>query len=530
MSRSRSVILAAVAAAMLVGTPPTGASAARPTAQQPTLAPQPDGPAALSPLPDLTSASPLDGGEAVAPRNPVPAQPGGSRLGASAVAPPPLTFSFKTTAYGIYVPPRDKYPYHRTKPVPLVDGGTRDAAGVRMYKIGAKLYDHPVAQAQYGIDNVESFVINDDERYLKRAKAQADRLMAKARKVGNAWFLPYPFDFNLHGRTTDRLAAPWYSGMSQGQALTLFVRLFELTKEQKYKNAADGVFASFLRPRTAGAPWVVWVDAQKHLWLEEYPAKRPDRTLNGHLFATFGMWDYWRLTEDDRAKKLYQGALTTAADYFPSWRNANWISRYCLEHPTVLSEKYHLIHISEFLSMFALSRNITFLRHAETLSRDYPPPTVKGPVHLTAGSYVGVKFTAAGKVSARKTVQILRTSSAPTDRRVRIKGQPGLWYRITAGSLSGFYVQERPGRAYLRGQYVTYEYVPARRVVLAAGKSYTGFAFNADGTVIDKVTTKPTEATSISAVAAAVWNGTEYLLAGTGPLAERWIPRAALGV
>jgi hypothetical protein len=399
-----------------------------------------------------------------------------------------------------------------------------------MFKIGTKLYDHPVAQAGYGIDNLESYVIRDDPRYLKRAKAQADRLMARARKVGNAWFLPYPFDFKLHGRNTDRLVAPWYSGMAQGQAVTLFVRLFEVTKERKYKNAADGVFASFLRPRTAGSPWVVWVDARKHLWLEEYPAKKPDRTLNGHLFAAFGLWDYWRLTEDDRAKKLYQGALTTAADYFPLWRNAKWLSRYCLEHPTELSEKYHLIHVSKFLWIFTLSRNITFLRHAETLSRDFPPPTVKGSVRLAAGRHVGVTFTSAGRVSARKTVRIARSSLTSTNRRARIKGQPGLWYLITAGSLSGFYVQEQPGRAYLRGKHVAYEYLPARRVVLAAGKRYDGFTFKKDGTVIDKASVKPTEATSVSAVEAAVWNGTEYLLAETGPLAERWIPRAALGL
>ena len=325
---------------------------------------------------------------------------GAARLGASAVALAPLTFTFRVSPYAIYTAPRDQYPYRRLHPTPLVDSGVHDASGVRMHRIGTRLYDHPVGQAGYGIDNLESYVLNGDVRFLNRAKAQAARLMLRARKVGSAWYLPYPFDFYLHGRQAERMAAPWYSAMAQGQAITLFVRLFEVTNDQTYRAAADGVFASFLRPKAGFSPWVVWVDSYRHLWLEEYPKQAADRTLNGHLFATFGMWDYWRLTQDERAKTLYQGALTTVANYFTTFRTAKWISQYCLSHPTVLNDTYHLIHISELLRAFTMTRGLAFLRLAETLMSDYPPPSVTGSVRFAAGTHQGVKFNSNGTVAS----------------------------------------------------------------------------------------------------------------------------------
>jgi len=535
MPRTRSAVVTAVAAmSMLAGALPAPAwsvPVAGSTPSRARSAPQPPIPdLPETSLPDLTSVSPLDEGEAVPPLQPVESTPeqGDSRLGASAVTLAPLTFSFKANAYGIYTAPRDRYPYARAAPTALVDSGVHDAAGVRMRRIGNRLYDHPVGQAGYGIDNLESFVLNGDQRYLNRAKAQAGRLIARAKKVGTAWYIPYPFDFYLHGRANARMAAPWYSAMAQGQAITLFVRLYEVTNDVAYRNAADGVFGSFLRPSGAANPWVVRVDKYKRLWLEEYPGTSPDRTLNGHLFATFGMWDYWRLTQDERAKTLYQGALTTAADYFTAYRNAKWLSQYCLTHPTALSDVYHPIHIRQFFKVFTMSRGLAFLRLAETLSADYPPPAVKGSVIFAVGKHEGVKFTSAGKVTARRTLRLTRSSFAPADRRERIHGQPGYWYRITAGALAGHYVQEKYAISALRGRSLTYPHYPARRVTMAANRTFTGFEFDDLGKVVTQVSVVTTEVTSFGTIASAVWNGREYLLAETGPLAGRWIQRGTL--
>ena len=535
MPLSRSAVAAIVASVSVLAAVPLARAWADPAAES-TAVRQATQSAALDvpepTLPDLTDASPLDGGKASAPRRPVKLEPerDAARLGAAEITIQALTFTFKANGYGIYTAPREQYPYARKQPIALADSGVHDAAGVRMYKIGDKLYNHPVAQASYGIENLESFILTKDQRYLDRAKTQAGRLIERAVKVGTAWYLPYPFDFNLHGDPNDRRNAPWYSAMAQGQAVTLFVRLYELTSDQTYKNAADGVFGSFLRPKGTSTPWVVWVDSLNHLWLEEYPGVSADRTLNGHIFATFGMWDYWRLTADERAKTLYRGALTTVWDYFPRYRNEKWISHYCLTHPSRLSDKYHLIHIAQLIRVLALTRGVAFLKLAETLSGDYPPPTVSGSVRFAAGTHTGVKFNSNGTVASRKTVTLSAASAAPADRRMRIYGQPGYWYRITAGTFAGYYVQERYAVVALQGRSVTYQFYPARKATMTAGKAYTGYEFAGNGAVLSSQSVAPTADTSFGAVASAWWNAREYLLAGSGPLAGRWIHRAALVV
>jgi hypothetical protein len=506
MARSRSGITAAVAAIVLVSGVPVAVAWTNHSTARTAADPQPAA------------------GPAVQPQRSLP-QPG---IPPPSPTRPPLSFTFKTAPYRIHTAPRADFPYAQRGPIALVEKGIHDASGVRMVRIGGRLRDHPVNQARYGIDNLESYVVSHDRRYLNRAKAQAGRLMRRANKAGGAWYLPYPFEFKLHNEPTDRMVPPWYSAMAQGYGVTLFVRLYEVTKDEKYRTAADRVFASFLRPRATAKPWTVWVDASDHLWLEEYPGRSPDRTLNGHLFAIFGLWDYWRLTSDERAKTLFRGALTTVRDYLPRLRAKKWISQYCLTHPAVHAEGYHLIHIRLLRRLFTLSHDITFLRDAETFNADYPPPGVSGVVRFAAGAHQGVKFTAKGAVRSRKTVRLGKAASARTDQRIRIQGQPGLWYRITAGPFDGYFVREKYAVVALKGQSVEYTNSPGRPATMTAHKTYTGLTFADDGTVVSRQKVAPAEDTSFDAVAVGWWNGREYLLAGTGPLTGRWIHRATL--
>jgi hypothetical protein len=242
------------------------------------------------------------------------------------------------------------------------------------------------------------------------------------------------------------------------------------------------------------------------------------------------LWDYWRLTSDERAKTLYQGALTTVWDYFSRYRNEKWISRYCLTHPATLSDRYHFIHIRQLIRLYTLTRDGAFLRLAETLTSDYPPPTVTGAVRFAAGTHQGVKFTADGTVASRRSVRLTAASRAPADRRERIHGQPGYWYRITAGPLAGHYVQEKYALVALQGRSVSYDYYPARPATMTANRTYTGLQFAGNGTVLSRQNVTPAENTSFGVVASGWWNAREYVLAETGPLAGRWIHRAAVSL
>jgi hypothetical protein len=144
---------------------------------------------------------------------------------------------------------------------------------------------------------LDSYAQTRDDRYLARARLIADRLVETATSArGGLWF-PYRFDFALHGKVADLMEAPWYSAMAQGQVLSLLSRLHELTADEAYLAEARRVFRTLADPGPRKAPWVTWVE-RRYLWLEEYPGSPPDHTLNGFLFALFGVYDYYQETRD----------------------------------------------------------------------------------------------------------------------------------------------------------------------------------------------------------------------------------------
>ena len=379
--------------------------------------------------------------------------------------------AFATLGYVQQPVPAAAHPYALAAAVPIADSGIHDADGVRMVRIGTTLFDHPVAQAQYGLANVASFDLTDDQRFLDRAIAQATRLVDTKVVSRDAWYFPYLFDFALHGRASETMHAPWYSAMAQGMALSLFVDLYERTDDDTWLTAATKTVASFRNGPQTGLPWVTHIDDAGYLWLEEYPADPPntsDFTLNGHMFATFGLYDYASLTGDPVSTMLFDGGVTTARRYGGTFapdgfRTQSWLSAYCLRHD-VLDVKYHGIVTNQFIAVHSLTADALFARVSDAYRTDYPED-LRSTVRFAAGSWTGYVFDAQGRVVRGKTVGFSRASSAPSDRYTRIKGR-GLYYRITAGSLKGYWVAERAERVHATGQYETARYYPSRSAVV----------------------------------------------------------------
>ncbi len=246
------------------------------------------------------------------------------------------------------------------------------ALGVAMYVAAdGRTYDHPVRQAQAVVNMLRNHALTDDERYLELATANAERLLTHADPLDDAIFFPYPFDFYLHGR--GMLHAPWYSGMAQGIALSGFVRLYRLTDEDRWLDAAHATFRSFLQPPTDTRPWVTLV-AGDLLWFEEYPWRPADHTYNGHVFAIYGLYDYWQLTGDEDAHRLLMGGLTTARAVVPLMRVPGEASRYCLARwclaAGVQSGKYHAIHVGQLRQLYRMTGERRFEDLADVLEAD----------------------------------------------------------------------------------------------------------------------------------------------------------------
>jgi hypothetical protein len=405
-----------------------------------------------------------------------------------------------------------------------------DANGVAKKLVNGVLYDHPVRQAATAVKMVDGYRLTGDPAYLERAIRNADRLLAKAVRSGTALYFPYPYSFSLHRISTQTLKAPWYSGMAQGEALSAFVRLFEVTGDSRWREAADAVFASFTikGPRT-GKLWVVDVDASGYLWLEEYPLRaKPDRTFNGHLYAVFGLYDYWRLTRDGDALLLVRGALATVQAYASAWRLPGGISRYCMAH-VVRAPRYHVVHTDQLYAIYHLTGATKWAALADKFLADYPDDAkVRGHAAFGVGTHTGYKFDKAGRVVAHKTVTLVRASGAFAGSRRRVAGQPGVYLAIKDGALAGYLVRERAGIVYIRGIVYRIGWDPARRLDLRAG-TYTAVGFSPGGAVSSSMQRTLTATTRVQVDERAIILGRVYFRVVDGPWAGLWLhPIAAM--
>lgn len=101
----------------------------------------------------------------------------------------------------------------------------------------------------------------------------------------------------------------WISGMYQGQALSLYLRAFQMYKDEHYLKTAKLIFNSFQYDYEEGG--FKRIDEHGCLWFEEYPTSTPSYVLNGYIYSILGIYDYYRVTKDEKALKIWNDCLHT---------------------------------------------------------------------------------------------------------------------------------------------------------------------------------------------------------------------------
>ena len=239
-----------------------------------------------------------------------------------------------------------------------------DPDGIPYKVVNGRNYYSPGNIAADGVRFVDAYVRTGNPAYLDKARVRAKKLEQIAIAKDGALFLPYGFDY-----PAERLTGPWVSAYSQGFALSLFVRLYRVTGDYRYAEAARPLFLAFRLLGPNRRHWVSYVVAED-LWLEEYPSARPTHVLNGFNFAVFGIYDYERLTRDPAAAQLLQGALATMRRRAAAYRVPGGVSLYDLVHRT-RHEHYHEIHIWQLADLAAISGDAYFSQLSAALYADH---------------------------------------------------------------------------------------------------------------------------------------------------------------
>lgn len=220
---------------------------------------------------------------------------------------------------------------------------------------------NPIAIAQYALANYNLMAKGEGEKrdvFLRNARwLLQNRMVAD----GGMPLWPHQFDFEYF----QTLKAPWFSGLAQGQGLSVLVRAYAETKDQAYLTAADETFRSLATSIDEGG--VLHRDDEGYYWIEEYLVKPPTHILNGFIWALWGVYDYYLLTKHEEAKALFKKCTKTIADNLWQYDNGFW-SLYELTPQwckCIASNYYHRLHIIQLKIMYRLTGHEVFARYAE---------------------------------------------------------------------------------------------------------------------------------------------------------------------
>ena len=221
---------------------------------------------------------------------------------------------------------------------------------------------NPIAIAQYGLGNYNLFLQTGQEEHRLKFTRTADWLLANLTNNSHGvpvWMHHFNFEYQ------EGLYAPWYSGLAQGQGISVLLRAYQLTRNEEYLKAAEKAFLSFQLPVREGG--VIIRDENGYLWIEEYLVSPPTHVLNGFIWALWGVYDYSLLTKDRKAEDIYQAAVKTLIDNLYRYDNGYW-SLYdlsLLRLRMIASPFYHRLHIVQLKVMYNLTGEEVFRKFAD---------------------------------------------------------------------------------------------------------------------------------------------------------------------
>ena len=246
--------------------------------------------------------------------------------------------------------------------------GVYDSDGIPMLdyhgRIGPQY--NPIAIAQWGLGNYNLFRRREDDARAAKFVAASNWLCAhlEPNRFG-LWVWNHHFDWEYR----NTLKAPWYSGLAQGQGISLLVRAHGETRDHRYLDAAGRAFQSFLKSTDEGG--VAFTDSSGNLWFEEYIVSPPTHILNGFIWATWGVYDYFLATHDESALRLFEAAAQTLRENLARYDLRFWslYEQSGTRLPMVASPFYHQLHIIQLQVMARLTGEEGFSTYAEKWAR-----------------------------------------------------------------------------------------------------------------------------------------------------------------
>lgn len=190
----------------------------------------------------------------------------------------------------------------------------------------SKLHYYPISIGQYGLAVFHAFLeTNSDEKklhFLKFADWIFNNVMLDE-KLGAYWLTNIP-------KPEYKVENAWKSAFSQSRALSILLRAWQITNNEKYLDLCKKALIPFTYDISDGG-----VSANLNTgfpFYEEYVASEPTMVLDGHIFSLFGLYDFVRAVPEsidskhhNLAKSLFNDGVKSLIHFLPEYDMGFWL-------------------------------------------------------------------------------------------------------------------------------------------------------------------------------------------------------------
>jgi hypothetical protein len=215
--------------------------------------------------------------------------------------------------------------------------GQLDAEGVPVVFLGKDKATSslPVAIVIYGLGNHDVFIRTRDNDYYQRMMCALLWLKNHYVPLGEGIGWPNQEDIPVYG-----LKAPWFSGLVQGLALSLFLRAHQLDNGAHWSRLARQTWQGYHVAIESGGFCRKLLEGVIY---EEYPGPELDCAFSGMCSALIGLWEAWQSGIVAGAEVDFNLGLSGLRCCLPRFTHGRW-SLYslnqCLGKPLLASPYY----------------------------------------------------------------------------------------------------------------------------------------------------------------------------------------------
>jgi hypothetical protein len=243
--------------------------------------------------------------------------------------------------------------------------GPSDARGVPLRPLGRKgaLVYNPTVLAQQGLKRLDTY-----QKTGKGVHRRVARNIAKVLDKTSTGGEQRRWQPHRYSSAEEKLKSGWVNANSQGLVLSFLSRYYELFGAEDKLRTSELLLAAF-EQREDDKRWFSTVTDGGLLWLEHWPDGKHVHTLNAHLNAMFGLYDYWLQTESPIAEQYFLGAALTVREKLDRFRRKGRLSRYSLS-TNLATVHYHRTHIDQLRVLARITGDKWFKRQARALEKD----------------------------------------------------------------------------------------------------------------------------------------------------------------